>query len=349
MMNAIKTKKDAINFVNTTLYERDLQLRYKLLYLLVARDNGDEKMVDFVIGDLTLESQSINQVSSIVVRNFGAYGVDELRFIYDTVTYHDCVVAMLKAERQIWREISWDYVLGSFDGSYTYTCAILTNRYLSPRLKNAYQTWFYELAKPYYRNLKLNDMTRYIKIRKATNYKVMLQTHTNQDIVDACEKGGLKLNWYQVDKVRKAFGYEAEPQDSLPLRQQRDWKRNHPNELYYLIHTNADLIEESEVRSTLSQIKSELKYSDADITVLRNWLNRARYEGNGSDFGIKVTDSLRKRYMGLGKGDTDDCIFKRMRVEIRTAMNDGRINKNLCSNVISRIDRCRGDYELRTA
>ena len=348
----INTIEDAKRFISEHEYESKMQVRFKCLYLLDAMERGNESMVDSIIGELTLESQSINAVRSIVIRNYGAYGVDELRFIYDDLDIHDLIVVMVKAEREIWKEMTWSYVLGSFDGTQKYSAGSFTNHFLSMRLRHAYSEWFLSLSQEYFPELTKKDLASYVKIRKLTKYEATFSKNTNMEIIDMLEKAGSEeFSWRNLNHLRIRFGYEPEKEEEafkmLPLWQQPAWRRTHAPEIRYWKDTNANLISEDELNLTLREVQQKLVLSDMDVAVLRNWVNRARYEGVASEVGVRVTNSLRRRYKNFGKGKSDADILKRLKCEIRTWADEGCFTNTITLKVLSRI-KVRGDMKIKT-
>ncbi len=352
----ITTIEEAKEFVYGHAYNKDMQVREKALYLLDAKDNMDTQNEIQIASDILLESQSINAVKSLVNKNFGRYGVDELRFLYDEIELRECIRAMLEAELKIWREhLTWDYVLGSFNGNYKYSPQAFTNMFLAPRLKHAYSEWFANIAKKYFPDLNSQTIGEYVKLRKQTDYVATFKTHTNTEFVELCKKNGHKVSWKTVNRLRTRFGYTPESEvtafSNLPLWEQPAWKREHGAELRFWKDTHANEITEDAANKALSDIQQVCEYSDSDIAVIRNWLNRARYEGVPGTDGIRITDTLRRRYKDTGTSgrhrNSDAQILNRIRLEIRTRMRDGQLEASLPIQVIGR-PFCRGNAELRT-
>ncbi len=337
-----KDKAEVLNYIKNHKYEKyATRLDLAFAYLIVARENGDIEKVHEIASDILLENATFRFVMHFTNRNFGRYGVDEFIPVYERLVLSDSYFPVLQGAYDEYKKIEWNQILPSLCGEYQYTSQKLINHVLGLRIKHYYHDWILDKAKEIYPNLTDNYLKFYIKIRKGSDYLITLSNSTNKEIVSFCKESGINASWKKINDLRVAFGYEAEDEDTLPLRERPDWKRNHPNELYYLRHTDADLIEEEEMQLVLSTIKSVLDFTPDEMASLQTWLYRAKYHGVGDNEGVLVPDSLLRKYprtpnISVKTSDAAHALNS-MRRTIEVAYKNGLLGDScLTLDVISR-------------
>ena len=137
----------------------------------------------------------------------------------------------------------------------------------------------------------------------------------------------------------KQFGHEvpddvADPESILPLHERPSWKATHRNEYDFWKETEADQITEDEARAELRRIQTVMQYSDADMAILYNWLNIARYEGRAESCIPMLNEEIKRRYRTNAK-DSSVTISKRIRRDIVETLgrDSSRVVKTFSKNL----------------
>ena len=328
----------AMRLLNTQVYSKEMNIPCMLLYLLAAKDKCDQETVEAIANDLICKKETVEFLSNFIMYQWDRYGLSDLKFVYDIADTHECVEAMLIAEKEEWKKITWDYYFESVHANFgLWESKNTVEWYLTTRMMGAYKNWFLSVAQRRLPELTRRRIDDYAHIRRITNKTVDLRANTNDEIIEAVNKAGdNSLTWRRIDNIRVAFGYQSEER-TLPMFYQKDWKKSHSScaeRAKKYMDVTTEMIDE-----TLSAIQTSLDFSNPETEVLRNWINRFCNSGYNKNDGIELTDSLKirydyrrcfpgKTYHSLEEVNKDSAVLGRVRAEIRTIVKDGRISVN---------------------
>ncbi len=302
-------------------------------FLIIARDTDlySEFYINKALDAIMADSQVINGIEHNVACNYGRYALDDFGFIYDENTYEECLESIKKRVRALFlREMKFEKVANNLFGDIEYSQNMFVRSFLSLRIKGEFQNWALEQIQKHYPEMTINRLSTYIKFRKAVSYNMTLRNNTNKEIIDKCADNGFKITWARLNSLRTVLGYPEEVQDysDVPLRENPVWKKTHRNELEFFKHTDSDKITDIEAKKALTKIQDTLNYSDEEMSILINWLNKARYEGVYVTKIDWVPESLSERYFKevspkqQTEANTPDKILFRMRKDIGQTLGE---------------------------
>ena len=315
-----------------------MNMKQELQHLIASRENGNMEAVAKASFGLVTSKEVTSFIEKFVENKWNRYGIEDLRFVYAISTKKSCEYYLLDSARKCFEKIDADYVSKNADRKN------FAAYFLATRLAGYFKEWFLMTA-----NEKLPELTRrniddFQHIQLVTDYAVNFRTQTNEEILLICENHGMHYTAKKMETLRSHFGYNAI---------ERGWWRVAKNrakaEKYHKLGI-AELTNES-IDKCIEEIRDVLNYSVADVSVLRNWLYRLVETGNDKN-DVEVTDSLKERYEfkkvfpgknmpgSKDRADCDSAIFGRMRAEVRTAFEDGKLSPSAAQAIISANYRC---------
>jgi len=315
-------------------------LRAVCVAMLTAQIDNREDVIEKCLDRLMTDSQTRSAITNCINRNYTRYGIDELRKIYDSISYDDVHCAIEAATRNIWKyQMKPEPLLRWCDGTIPYQQGRFVNTFLSCRLKDAYKQYTLSIAKEFYPTLSYGSLKLYIKIRKESKYMITLSTETTSSLDTFCLNHDIKATWGQIVAMQKSFGYETEEDKvAIARHEQAVWNATHRSEILFWKQTDANNITEDELEDTLLLIRDKMQYDDAEIACLRNWVNTARYEGRAISSFACMPVTFDKRYR-IRKSDSDIVISKRVRKDIINVLGSdlNRVTKTLSKNLGGKI------------
>ena len=313
-------REEVLEYLKQHPYDKNQPINVRIAHLCAARDAGDKTLMNEIVNDIMFGPCVMSQVAGIVKNKYGKYGVNELRYIYDTTTFEAAKRYVFTKLRDEWL----DHCNWKFAERYLYSQIesfrvkkVITS-FCTRRIHGLYTDWLFDMIAPDFPSLKRYHLVEYVRFRKTTGYGFTLENSSDEALIRICQQHDLPMTKSHIETMRRAFGYSADeaPSEFRRLCEQPLFKKNHPDEAAWLKKTEADLITEDEAKVVLRKIQYFLDYTDADIAVLRNWLYRCRYEGNPSDEGIKVTATLCDRY----KSNDSAKVLSSMRADVRDTL-----------------------------
>jgi len=302
-----------------SLYDTDLKyytLNSVVAVLLAAKKDGNEDIMNKCLDRIITASQTLSGIRYAIQKKYIRYGVDELRYVYDKYTINEVFALVAWEARKEWLKYSENNLLQWFDGTIQYQQTKFVSSFFSVRVQDCYKKWLWKEAKiSKYPNLSMKSLQLYVKIRKKSGYKATLGSWTCAELHKFCEDNGIATTYAQVACMLRQFGYEVPEPENKPLHERPEWKRTHRNELLFWKQTEANKIEEEELRSELRRIQQEMQFSNEEMACLYNWVNIARYEGRAENTLPAIPETLNRRYR-VKTTDTDVAICRRVRKDI---------------------------------
>lgn len=305
-----------------------LSICFVCAFLVLTRDTDlySEYYIHKCLNRIMRDSQVQNGIKHCVAKMYGRYALDDFGFIYENATYDECYKAVEVGVREIWfKELKFERVANNIFECMEYTQNTFVRSFMSLRIKKVFVDWALEQIQKKYPEMTAMRLQVFVKMRKSVEYNMTLRNNTNEQIIDECQKNGYKISWNQLNALRFVLGYPEEEKDysNVPLRDNPIWRAKHRNEFGFFRNTDADLITQSECDNCLEQVKSTMHYTDAEMSVLVNWLNRCRYEGVYQSSCNWVPESLTKRYYSETQPKNESTqIFFRMRKDIGATMGE---------------------------
>ncbi len=331
---------DVKYFVENNKYDTKMSVQRMLGYLVAAKELGNEDQVRVISNDILQKPATHDFLEKFLDYKWAKYGLEDLRFVYTIATKHECIKEMLVEIRRHLESMTWDYLIDTYnDKGIEDNDSKFLNHYLSTRMAGSYKNWFLKVA-----NQRLPELTRrnvddYVHMRNVTNKSVDFRIQTDSEIVAICEQYGIYITERKCENMRAHFGYMPMDTSSLSL----SWYHSKGTKAKRLKQLGAHMITNDMIHDELAQIQRVLNYSSADISVLYDWVYRVATTCDDSNANVTVTDELKERYAwnkicpgkhAVSNPNSDSKIFARMRAEIRTAFEDGKINGSPVQRII---------------
>lgn len=343
--------KELEAYVEDCEYSKDLSIARLACYLMLAKDSNDEERVHSISADIVQNREVVEYVKDMVRYKWDKYGTEDLRFVYDISTKDECVDYMLNVTKGYFEEMTIETCKGLFIKSGMNNSFKFLGYFLGTRMMGAYRDWYVKAAQKRLPKITRRNVDDYQHIQRVTDYKANFRTMSNDELLALCEENGMHYTARKMENLRNHFGYASE---SITMIKQKSDSR--ARRLKNLGMTRLTI---ESIGIEVNEIKRVLNYSSADAQVLTDWLIRVMDTGDDTNNDVVVTDDLKSRYdftrVFPGKRVTrskayanrDSSIFARMRAEIRTAYEDGKIRDSYVMSIIcAKTSRCFA--EIRT-